>query len=192
MEHTTAPAPLSRDEALTLKNQRTGVLVFQISWIMVFVCLILINLQIRANFATWPPPGIEALDRILPTVGLIALAASAFLARRGLHAIARDDRAAMLTAWKGALGLGVAFLVVMAFEWVQAGSTGQYSTIFRVMVGYHALHALVIGYLMVRVLRNAQAGGYDSVRYWGVEAAAKLWYFVVVAWAMFYVVLYVI
>ena len=33
--------------------------------------------------------------------------------------------------------------------------SGQYSTVFRVMTAYHAVHALVIGYIMIRVYRNA-------------------------------------
>jgi len=33
---------------------------------------------------------------------------------------------------------------------------------------------------------------YNPVNFWSVEAAAQLWYFVVVAWLLFFVVLYII
>ena len=62
---------LSRSERQALANKRTAVTVFQVSWIMVFVCLIVVNLQIRSSYPTWPPPGVDALDRILPTVATI-------------------------------------------------------------------------------------------------------------------------
>ena len=70
--------------------------------------------------------------------------------------------------------------------------SGQYSDVFRVMTAYHALHALVIGYMMFNALKKGRAGAYTSLDNWDVEGAAKLWYFVVVAWILFYVVLYVI
>jgi len=46
--------------------------------------------------------------------------------------------------------------------------------------------------MMVNVLNKGRAGAYNAVDNWGVEGAAKLWYFVVVAWILFYVVLYII
>lgn len=181
---------LSRQELQDLRNKRTGVTVFQISWILVFVCLIMVNLQVRANFASWPPPGVPALEVLLPTLATVGLLASILLARGGLRAIRREDRSAFRIRWQIALGLGVVFVGIMAFEWVTVPPSGQYSTLFRVMVAYHAVHALVIGYIMYRVYKNAAA--YDALHNWAVEAAAKLWYFVVIAWIMFYLVLYVI
>ena len=50
---------LSREELQNLRNLRTGVTIFQLSWIMVFVCLIIVNLQLRGNFVSWPPPGMR-------------------------------------------------------------------------------------------------------------------------------------
>ena len=183
---------LSRDELLALKNQRTGVTVFQVSWIMVFVCLIVVNLQIRSNYPSWPPPGIQGLEPILPTLATIGLLGSTLLARSSLKAIAAGQRDTFLTQWRLALALGLGFVLIMAYEWISVQFSGQYSTVFRVMVAYHAIHALVIGYIMWRVYRTAQANGYSILRHWPVEAAARLWYFVVVAWVMFYAVLYII
>jgi cytochrome c oxidase subunit 3 len=180
---------LSREELQDLRNKRTGVTIFQISWILVFVCLIMVNLQVRANFPSWPPPGVASLDVMLPTVATIGLLASALLTRGGLRAIQREDYNGFRLLWQIALMLGVIFVGIMAFEWVSVPFSGQYSTLFRVMVAYHAVHALVIGYIMFRVFRNAAA--YDALHNWAVEAATKLWYFVVIAWIMFYVVLYI-
>ncbi len=181
---------LSREELQDLRNKRTGVTVFQLSWIMVFVCLIVVNLQLRGDYPSWPPTGVEALDPVLPTLATLGLLASVLLARNGLRAIQDDRRGSFLTQWRVAIGLGVVFILIMAFEWVIVPFSGMYSTVFRVMIAYHAIHAIVIGYIMIRVYRNAAA--YDPVHNWAVEAAAKLWYFVVVAWLMFYAVLYII
>jgi cytochrome c oxidase subunit III len=189
-QHLLEERELSRDELLALRNKRTGVTVFQISWIMVFVCLIVVNLQMRANFASWPPPGVGALDAVLPTIATIGLVISTFLARNSLKAIQAERRGAFRTLWRLTLALGVLFIGMMAVEWALVPYSGQYSTIFRVMVAYHAVHALVIGYIMIRVYQNA--GHYDHVHNWAVEASAKLWYFVTVAWILFYLTLYII
>jgi heme/copper-type cytochrome/quinol oxidase subunit 3 len=187
-----AEQTLSRAERQALANKRTAVTVFQFSWIMVFVCLIVVNLQIRGSYPTWPPPGVDGLDRVLPTLATAGLIVSAVLAGRGLNALRRDNRAGFLTHWRGAVALGAAFIGIMAFEWVTVKFSGQYSDIFRVMTAYHALHALVIGWMMLAALNKARAGAYTAVDNWDVEGAAKLWYFVVVAWILFYFVLYVI
>ncbi|MBK8025534.1 MAG: hypothetical protein IPK19_30090 [Chloroflexi bacterium] len=34
---------MTREERMALANRRTGLFIFQISWIMVFVCLMLVN-----------------------------------------------------------------------------------------------------------------------------------------------------
>lgn len=183
---------LTRDELMALRNRRTAVTVFQISWIMVFVCLIVVNLQIRSNSPSWPPPGVQGLEPILPTVATLGLLMSALLARNGLKAIGVGRQSAFASNWRAALVLGGAFVAIMAYEWTTVQFSGQFSSIFRVMVAYHAVHAVVIGYVMWRVYRTAQAGGYTVQRHWPVEGAAKLWYFVVVAWVMFYVVLYIL
>lgn len=181
---------LSRQELQDLRNKRTGVTVFQISWILVFVCLIMVNLQLRANFVSWPPPGVQPYDPLLPTVALVGLVVSALLAHNGLKAMENGSREGFQRMWRLAIALGVAFVAIMAFEWVTVPISGQYSTLFRVMTAFHAVHALVIGYIMIYVYRRAAS--YDSVRHWAVEATAKLWYFVVIAWILFYIVLYLI
>jgi hypothetical protein len=35
-----------------------------------------------------------------------------------------------------------------------------------------------------------QRHDYGALNFWAVEAGAKLWYFVLVAWMLFYVVIY--
>ena len=163
---------------------------FQLSWILVFVCLIMVNLQIRGNFASWPPPGVEPLDPVLPTIATLGLLASAVLARAGLQAIQHDRRDALRSYWLATVALGVGFVLILAFAWPRVPFSGPYSTVFRVMTAFHSVHALVIGLILFRVL--SRAADYDSVHNWAVEASTKLWYFVVVAWLLFYTVLYLI
>lgn len=182
---------LTRDEVIALKNKRTLVTVFQISWIMVFVCLAVVAIQIRGT--SGPLPALNPVQVIVPLGATLALLGSVWTAWQSLKAIQADQRARFFVFWRYTLVLGGAFilvmLAVMAFN--PYGDLLQYSQIFRVMIVYHALHALVIGAWMVQVYRNAAQGAYGSSDAWGVEAGAKLWYFVVIAWVLFYAVLYV-
>lgn len=188
-----APGGMTPQEELALKNKRLGLNIFQISWIMVFMALIFVNWQLRYSYTQWPPEGVEPLNPLLPTLATLGLLLSGFLARGGLAAVRRDDAAAFLRRWQMALGLGLAFIAVMAYEFLavsDAALATQYGPVFRVMTGFHAIHALAIGLLMLQVYRYGRAGSYHAGNFWAVEGAAKLWYFVIVAWILFYVVLY--
>lgn len=196
-----------REAAMRLKNRRTGVAIFQASWIMAFVCLVVVNLQLRGGSPTWPPEGVTPLDRVLPSVATVALLVSGWFARRGSQAITGDAPERFLVQWRIAIGLGIAFVVVMAFEWLTVTpvpesalilanglevttALTQYNAIFRVMTAFHAFHALVISIYMFNTLRTVRGSGLIGDTAWAVEAGAKLWYFVVIAWLMFYTVLY--
>ncbi|MBZ0286648.1 MAG: cytochrome c oxidase subunit 3 [Anaerolineae bacterium] len=181
---------LSREELQALRNKRTGLAIFQVSWIMVFVTLILVNLQLRNTAPSWPPPGVDQLNPAIPTLMTLALIASSFLVRQGTRAVKSGEQARFLSQWRIAIGLGVLFIVVMAIEWITVPPSGQYSDVFRLMVGFHAVHALAIGGFLVHVYRHGTR--YNPRHFWPVEAAANLWYFVTVAWLLFFMVLYVI
>lgn len=180
---------LSRDAELSLKNKRTGMFVFQVSWIMAFVCIVIVNWQLRFS-ATWRPPGTPEASPLIGIFATLALLVSAGLVWRAMQAIRADDTRAFLVQWGGALGLAALFVLVMAYEWLTIQTGTQYAQVFRLMTGFHVIHALVIGLYMALVLRNGGRGAYDAESYWAVEAGAKLWYFVLVAWLMFYVVIY--
>lgn len=181
---------LTRDELLALRNRRLGMTIFQISWMMVFVCLVVVNLQLRSSFAQWPPEGVAELGIAVPTLATVILLSSAVLARRALRAVRRDHLAAFYWQWLAVIGLGIVFVGLMAVEWLAASLESQYGAVFRLMTGFHAVHALVIGGYLFTVYQNARAGQVNALHFWAVEAGVKLWYFVAFAWMMFYVVLY--
>jgi heme/copper-type cytochrome/quinol oxidase subunit 3 len=188
MQRDVAEQQLSREEMLALKNKRAGLFIFQLSWILVFVALIIVNLQLRGSYPSWPPPGVERLGIALPTLATLGLMVSGWFVRRGNQALQAGQKAAFLFNWRNMLVLGAAFVAIMAYEWITTPVTSQYGTLFRVMTAFHGFHALVIGLFNWNLFRHADQ--YGSHNGWMVEAGAKLWYFVVIAWIMFYVVLY--
>jgi hypothetical protein len=107
-ENISLDRPMTREQEIALKNRRTGLNIFQISWIMVFICLVIVNWQLRFTSTTWPPPGVQPLEKALPTIATFSLLASAFLARRALMAINAPvyDLRLFLVQWRGVLLLG--------------------------------------------------------------------------------------
>ena len=55
-----------RAAEMRLKNNRLGMNIFQISWIMAFVALVIVNWQLRFSYAQWPPAGVAPLDPAAP------------------------------------------------------------------------------------------------------------------------------
>ena len=182
----------TRKEIQDLRNKRTGLLIFQLSWILVFVCLVVVNWQLRITSPSWPPAGVEPISPVLPTLATVALAASTFLVRRAVQAMKADDARAFLSRWWLALVMGAVFVGLMLYEWATIPYSQVYSDVFRMMTGFHVVHAVAIGLFMYGVGRNAHAGAYHSGNFWPVEGAAGLWYFVLVAWLLFYAALYLV
>lgn len=182
---------LTRQEQQQLRNRRTGLAIFQISWIMTFVCLIVVNFAMRGGSPSWPPAGVQ-IERIVPTLMMLTLVASSFFIRRGTKALKANDVRGFTFNWRNGLLLGAVFAVVMAIEFVTAPGNGQFLSVYRLMIGFHHVHALVIGYYLIRVYQNGQRGAYSATDFWPVEGGTSLWDFVTVAWVLFYVVLYII
>lgn len=184
-----------RAAAMRLKNNRLGMNIFQVSWIMAFVALIVVNWQLRFNYSQWPPAGVPPFDLILPSVATLALLASSALVVQALNALRRGSVRAYLVKWRLAIGLGAFFLAIIVYEFLNvsdAAMATQYGNTFRLMSGFHFVHALAILAVMCRVHQGASAGKYSGNEYdsWAVEGCAKLWYFVTFAWMLFYMVLY--
>ena len=184
-----------RAAEMRLKNNRLGMNIFQISWIMAFVALVIVNWQLRFSYAQWPPAGVAPFDPLLPSIGTLALLFSSLLVQRGLKGLRASRIAAFLNAWRLAIALGLIFMAIIVYEFVSvsdAAMSTQYGVTFRLMSGFHFVHALVILGIMIRVYQNGDAGKYsaDEHNSWAVEGAARLWHFVTVAWILFYVVLY--
>lgn len=184
-----------READMRLKNNRLGMNIFQVSWIMAFVAIIVVNWQLRFSYTEWPPAGVEPFSPILPTIATLALLASSWLVYNGLKVLRAEHIDTFLNNWRYAIGLGCAFMVIIVYEFFtvsDAAMATQYGETFRLMTGFHFIHALVTVGIMANIYRKGRQGAYtgDEHDSWAVEGTAKLWYFVTVAWILFYIVLY--
>lgn len=190
----------AKEKEQNLSNNRLGVTVFQISWMMVFIALVVVYWQLGFTDG-WRPTAELAPDPILPLVATVAILLSGFFARRGWK-IAEDTapdaqitgKPAFQQSWLIAIVLGLLFFGIMMQQFfalqVDGTTEHRFGMIFRMMIGYHALHAIAILFMMFQVYRYGADHRYNSKNYWAVEGSTKLWYFVIVAWILFYVALY--
>ena len=184
-----------REAAIRLKNNRLGMTIFQASWIMVFLAMIVVNWQLRYSYAEWPPAGVAPFAPLLPSIATLALLLSCGLVRRGWQLLRAGQRGGFLWTWRLAMLLGLAFMAIIVSEFINVSNAAlatQYGLTMRLMTGFHFVHALAILALMLHVFRKGGRGDYsgDPRDSWAVEGTAKLWYFVTVAWLLFYLVLY--
>ncbi len=188
---------LSRQEQLDLKNKRAGLLIFQLSWILTFICLIVVNLWFRGQAAQWPPEGVQR-ELIIPTLSVVALIVSSYFGRKGLRDLKNNDLAGFIQNWRWTLLLGLFFAVAMGYEFVVVpgvahnDATDMYLNVYRLMVGFHHVHAMASLYYLWRVYQNGRRGGFGPSNFWPAEGGAGLWDFVTVAWVLFYLVLYIL
>ncbi|PJF30540.1 MAG: hypothetical protein CUN52_03925 [Phototrophicales bacterium] len=181
---------LTKQEQQALQNKRAGIFIFQMSWILTFVCLAIVNWQMRFS-PNWMPDPNDRLGVTLATIATALLGGSVLLVRRGLHTLNNHHLSQFLRLWLGAIILGGIFVILIGYEWVVIPSGTQYAQVFRLMTGFHMVHAVCIGIYMGIVYVNGRKRVYNANDYlWAVEAGAKLWYFVLVAWLLFYVVIY--
>jgi heme/copper-type cytochrome/quinol oxidase subunit 3 len=178
---------LTQEELQELRNKRAGMFFFQVSWIMAFVCMVVVNWQLRFS-PNWNAPDLNSIDFILPTMATAALSLSVYLITRAVDALKVGATETYRTQWLATIILGAFFVLVMLYEWFAVATGTQYAQVFRLMTGFHMFHAIVIGIYMLGVYANRRS----SENYWAVEAGARLWYFVLIAWLLFYAVIYLI
>ena len=144
-----------RAAAIRLKNNRLGMNIFQVSWIMAFVALIVVNWQLRFSYSQWPPAGVPPFDLVLPSVATLALLTSSVLVVQALKALRRGfAHEHFLSSGGWRLGWGPCSWLIIVYEFLNvsdAAMATQYGNTFRLMTGFHFVHALAILAIMCRV-----------------------------------------
>jgi len=171
-----------------------GMALFVFTEVMLFAAFISAFVIVRSGAAgLWPPPGQPRLpfgQTAIHTVALLASGALLYLAERRSRSRGMPAAAGPLLA---ALALGIYFVVAQGVEWtalLRQGLTltsSQVGAFFYLIVGAHALHAVVaIGALGVCWTR-LRAGRLTP----GVFSTTQFfWYFVVLMWPAIYLVVY--
>ena len=180
------------DQASPLSDGVLGMLIFILTEVMLFAGLISAFSIIKAAAPLWPPPGQPRLpieQTAVNTVALLLSGVMLIVAQRRFAINRRQARLPLLLA----MLLGAFFVLFQGFEWVgliRQGLTLTSSSLgsfFYLIVGIHALHAVVAVALLVRVWSRLERGFLASSQ---LATAAVFWYFVVGVWPVLYGVVY--
>lgn len=169
-----------------------AVMVAGVAAVMVFVGLAAAYFDVRALSTAWPPKKV-ALDNYLGTTLTITMLMSAVTAEWALQAMRIGNRRHALTALALTPAFGLAFLNLLWYLVTKLGfgpGSHAYGALFYAFVAATVVNVLLgIGFLLVALLRTFghQVGpGNTAV----ARAATAYWHFVVGAWMLSYVALY--
>lgn len=175
-----------------IPNGVMGMLIFVVTEAMLFAGLISAFTITRSSAVVWPPPGQPRLPfeaTALNTAALLASAAALIWARRRFD---RNRRTARLPLAIAVL-LGAFFVVSQGAEWLAMLRQGltltssQLGSFFYVIVGFHALHAVVALAALVYTWVRLQRGWLASSQ---LGTAQVFWYFVAGIWPILWLVVY--
>ena len=182
--------PVISDPILRTK---IAVLIFIIAEIMYFGGLIATFFVMRKSALEWPPEG-QPRYPVMRT-----LLNTAFLLGSGIFILAFAKSRNFLYLVLSLLG-GVIFIVLQGVEWMRLVSFGLtmtsslYGSIFYLIVGSHALHALAgiiwLGVSTYLLWRRKRRFNFKAEKTPSLEGALIFWGFVVLIWPVIYISVY--
>src|SRR5262245_5276901 len=159
-------------------------LIFIVTEIMLFSGFVSAFTIMRGSAIIWPPPGqprLPVMETAFNTGLLLLSAVALFVAWRRFRRAQPSARTPLLVA----IVLGGAFVVLQGREWLgllAQGLTLQSSVLgsfFYLIVGFHALHAVVALGFLIWTWRRLSRGAIPAST---LAAASIFWYFVVGVW----------
>ena len=176
-----------------IENQVLGTLVFIVTEIMLFAGMISGLAIIKANhLGPWPPADQPRLPIEATAFNSLVLLASGFALFQAWRAY-KQKPALARKPFLIAIGLGSFFVLFQGWEWVQLigeGLTLTSSTLggfFYLIVGCHALHAVVAIGILIAFYRRLQRLELSRGSFLGAQ---MFWYFVVGLWPILYLQVY--
>ena len=183
-----------------ISNPVLGMLLFITSEVMFFAGLFAAYFSTRAQNRPWPP---AEFDGILNPLSLILVATvilitSSFTCQFAVWSIQRGDRRGFVRNIAVTFVLGIAFLLLQAYDYsllfgegMTMGS-GPFGTTYFTLTGFHGAHVFG-GVLMLGViLYRGMLGQFSDKHHDAVEAVSLYWHFVDIVWILLFSVLYLL
>jgi heme/copper-type cytochrome/quinol oxidase subunit 3 len=141
---------------------------------------------------TFPEGGTPSMTLALPDT-IILILSSVAVAWAQLN-IQRDDSRRLLIGLGAAAVLGMIFVIIQGFEWVQKPfplSSTPYSSLYFTITGFHMAHVVVgVGILWALFLWSAM-GYFNRIRYAHIHIGALYWHFVDAVWIAVFFTFYI-
>lgn len=184
------PATLSLPR-LPVSNAQLGVVMLIAAETMLFAGLIGAYVMFRVGSVAWPSARLY-LPIAVTCLNTLVLLASSYTMRRAMRAARTHAQAVLLRTLKLTVLLGVSFLLLQGYEWLQligdglTISTGIYGATFYTLIGCHALHVFAAVVWLSAVLHLAIRRGTSE----HVAICGMYWQYVCALWLALFVLVY--
>ncbi len=177
-----------------LPNSVLGIIIFILTEIMFFAALMSANTIARATVpgGVWPPVGQPRLPLEHTAINTAILLASGALLWFGSRQM-KISRERGLGYVAAAIVAGLAFIGLQGVEWTALMREGltmtssSHGAFFYLIVGLHALHAVVAIVALTWVYLLMRRGASPGTAF---AATQVFWYFVVLLWPVIYLRVY--
>lgn len=191
------PIPPAIAPERTLSAAQWGMASFLLSEVAFFGTLIVTYVAFMGRDVVGPTPA-QALSLpvvIVSTLCLLSSSGVIHMAERALH----QGRSAIFCGlWGLTILLGIAFLILTAFEWHELIEEHQltisrnlFGTTYYTLVGFHGLHVTAGVIVMLIVFGLAIAGKITPEHHGGVTLVGWYWHFVDAVWIVVFLVVYI-
>ena len=186
------PARGSRSNAIA-PDGVVGMLLFVGTEIMFFSGLISAFTIAKAGQPIWPMPGMPTFPIAFTAFNTSLLFASGIILYYSNNAYKKHDteRCAKLLLYS--LLCGTSFVILQGYEWVRllmngfSITSGQFGSFFYLIIGVHALHAIVALAIFYSFYRRMSKTTVSKNAFWSMQV---FWYFVVGIWPFLYATVY--
>jgi cytochrome c oxidase subunit III len=184
----------AENSAKRVPNSVLGMIIFVATEIMFFAALMSAHTIAKATVlgGVWPPPGQPRLPVERTAINTAILLLSGIFLWVGNRRMG-TQRESALRYVAGAIVCGIAFVSLQGVEWVALLREGltmtssNHGAFFYLIVGTHALHAIVAIVALTWVYLRMRTGKFVPSTF---TATQIFWYFVVVLWPVIYLRVY--
>jgi cytochrome c oxidase subunit 3 len=178
-------------------NGFLGVIFFLLSEVALFGSLIFAYLYLRRSLGTWPPPGIERLEVVLPAINTVVLISSGFFCHYAYTAIKRGRQRLFMTLLLLTIVFGAAFLSGQAFEykalWLRTTINHDiFGATFFTLTGLHGAHVSLGVLALIGVFMLGLRGRWTRDHNFAVHGVTLYWHFVDAVWVVLFAIFYLV
>ena len=183
-EYESAIVPEQKRQLLGVKSGYLAMVLVVGGELIIFAGLFVAWFYLRAERGRFFPPAYPAPTLSLGVVMTALLIVSSVTMAWARSSIDRDNRSGLTWGVAASFVLGLAFLVVLGFEWSElmaAGvdwTTGPYGAAYYAITGVHAVH-MVVGLVLVAIVgwRAWGRGHFNADHHLMVSTTELYWYF---------------
>jgi cytochrome c oxidase subunit 3 len=176
-------------------NGFLGVIFFLCSEVALFGALIFAYLYLRRSLPTWPPPGIQRLEVVLPAINTVVLISSGFFCHYAYTAIKRGRQRLFMVLLLLTIVFGAAFLSGQAYEYKHlqtAINRDIFGATFFTLTGLHGAHVSLGVLALIAVFMLGLRGRWTRDHNFAVHGVTLYWHFVDAVWVVLFAIFYLV